>query len=140
VAKKSTLLGAAGIFDLNPYARRDGDLEGPPDTPVGERVQSIALDLILPDPRQPRMVLPRDLHAALFGGHLKPARVLDELAQRADQGDGEAASVVARVIPLAESIAAVGLINPITIFQSQAGREHALTHYTIESGERRWWA
>jgi hypothetical protein len=122
-------MGAAGIFGLDPYARVDAS--------DAERVQRIPLDSILPDATQPRMLLPRDLHTGMHSGHMRPPEVLQELERQAT-GDPEAAGIMQRITELAGNIAAVGLINPITVFKTEAGK--GLTDYTIESGERRWWA
>ncbi len=125
--KKTGLSGAGSLFaNINPYGT-----EVPPE----DRVQHLPLEEIRPDPGQPRRLLPSDLAAALFGGELPPLVVLDRLVERAD-GDPRLASTLDALADLAADIAAHGLISPITVYRAEGG----LVRYTIETGERRWWA
>ena len=55
--------------------------------PTDQRVYEINLDRIVPDPAQPRHVLPYDLREAIQDKKLSPAEAMRELVLRAEQGD-----------------------------------------------------
>ena len=93
----------------------------------------LPLAQVRPDPNQPRHVLPPDI-AHSFERAGNAAEALDAWAQLGRDGDAAAAASYAELESLANSIAADGLIQPITVIPVQDGQYH------IESGERRWWA
>lgn len=128
------------------------------------RVERILLDLVRPDPIQPRRVLPERIHHAFHAGKLTPSQSLRELvqiAQVAARQRGRPFSNLLELIPdpeqetdvesnltpeeellyelmtLALTIRNDGQVNPITVVDvSQA----ATRMYRIETGERRYWA
>jgi ParB-like chromosome segregation protein Spo0J len=100
----------------------------------------ISIDQIRPDPSQPRKLLPPDLSKELAAG-ASPINILDQLRARAEHNrrrpelaEGWLAHRLADLDALAHSIGEDGLINPIRVFSDGSDR------YTIEAGERRWWA
>ena len=48
------------------------------------------------------------------------------------------ANILERWDSLAADIDKVGLVNPITVYETEEGK--GLTQYTMETGEQRWWA
>lgn len=98
----------------------------------------IALDLILPDPDQPRRLLPEHLHAELAWGRLRPRQLLQTWQQQPDWPHNPKAHQLRR---LADSIAQHGLINPITV-RPPTGQDKLPgdIQYVIITGERRFWA
>ncbi len=100
-----------------------------------DTVHRLSLNDIRPDPGQPRHLLPPALAAQLFNGDLPPLMVLKNLI-KSSETDETSASVVDSIAELAADIKNNGLISPITVYEP----EGQLTHYTIETGERRYWA
>lgn len=100
-----------------------------------DTVHRLSLNDIRPDPGQPRHLLPPALATRLYSGDLPPLMVLKSLITES-QTDKTLTGIVDGIAALAADIKENGLINPITIYKPE-GR---LTHYTIETGERRYWA
>jgi len=94
--------------------------------------QLIPLTQVRPDPAQPRHLLPSDLAEALGNG-TPPGEILSQLRSRAER-DQWVRERLAELDALAGSIGADGLMQPIRVVRN--GDEK----YTIEAGERRWWA
>ncbi len=92
----------------------------------------IPLDQVHPDPTQPRHLLPPDLTHALVTG-VSLHKVLSQLRSRAER-DKWIRERLAELDVLAGSIGADGLMQPIRVIRDGGER------YTIEEGERRWWA
>lgn len=92
----------------------------------------IPLALVRPDPAQPRHMLPSDLAEALENGS-SPDEILSQLRSRAER-DKWIRERLAELDALAGSIGADGLMQPIRVIRDGGER------YTIEEGERRWWA
>lgn len=92
----------------------------------------IAIDLIHPDPDQPRHLLPPDLAQRLENG-TAVHEVLGEFRSRADR-DRWIRERLAELDALARSVETDGLMQPLRVIPDGEGR------YTIEEGERRWWA
>ena len=127
---RKTSLSASPLFDnINPHAASRAARE--------DVVQRIPLDTIRPDPRQPRRTLPPDLAGEFHRGELAPSSVLDELVRRGHD-DEQVAKILERWDSLAADIDKVGLVNPITVYETEEGK--GLTQYTMETGEQRWWA
>ena len=103
----------------------------------------LPLDSIVPDPNQPRQLLPRDLIEAVISNKLSR---LEALQQWLQQAEGKDASPALRhnaqeLKRLAESIAQHGLISPISV--RKPGTEETLparAEFIIVTGERRYWA
>ena len=131
------LAGLDALFqNINPYGVEAQPAQGEPTrlrvdwiNPVGTIVP---LDQVRPDPNQPRHVLPLDI-AGHFERTQDAAEALDAWAQLSREGDAAAAQSYAELESLANSIAADGLIQPISVAPTSDG-------FHVETGERRWWA
>jgi hypothetical protein len=132
----------------------------------GLRVERILLELVRPDPIQPRRVLPERIYHAFHDNRLTPTQALRELVQMAqlaarqkgrpfdglldllpnpdDEGDDEQKSPVSPeeallrdLVNLAITIRDDGQVNPLTIVDVSQG---VMRQFRIETGERRYWA
>lgn len=132
----------------------------------GLRVERILLELVRPDPVQPRRVLPERLHFAFHNNRMTPTQALRELVQSAqiaarqrgrpfdglldllpsgdDETDDEAKSapspeesLLRELVTLAVTIRDDGQVNPLTVVDITEGVTQL---YRIETGERRYWA
>lgn len=108
-----------------------------------DRTTTLPLAVILPDPDQPRRLLPGDLAEAVAAGALAPNQAVQQWVARAERDPAEA-SVKRNVYELkrlATSIEQHGLINPISV--RPPGPDESLppgiTHLIV-TGERRFWA
>lgn len=102
-----------------------------------------SVEVILPDPGQPRRLLPNDIIEALSQGNLSQHEALQEWLQRAENEAAEPAlrQNVRELKRLAHSIEQHGLISPISVRQPAA--HEAVPPgiaYFIVTGERRYWA
>ena len=137
MAKQFAGLNKSLFAQVDPYgdgenAARLGAVASAQDPAQGGTI-FLPLEHVRPDPNQPRHVLPPDI-AHSFERAGNAAEALDAWAQLGRDGDAAAAASYAELESLANSIAADGLIQPITVIPVQDGQYH------IESGERRWWA
>ncbi len=132
----------------------------------GLRVERILLELVRPDPVQPRRVLPERLHFAFHNNRTTPTQALRELVQAAqiaarqrgrpfdglldllpnahDESDEEVKTapspeetLLRDLVNLAVTIRDDGQVNPITVVDATEGVTRL---YRIETGERRYWA
>lgn len=132
----------------------------------GLRVERILLELVRPDPVQPRRVLPERLHLAFHNNRMTPTQALRELVQSAqiaarqrgrpfdglldllpsgdDETDDEAKAapspeetLLRDLVTLAVTIRDDGQVNPLTVVDITEGVTQL---YRIETGERRYWA
>lgn len=130
------------------------------------RVERILLEMVRPDPVQPRRVLPEAIHFAFHNSRLTPTQALRELVQlvqlaarqrsrpfnsvlellpRADEEREEDAATVLSpeeqllrdLVNLAVTIRDDGQVNPLTVVDVSQG---ATRLFRIETGERRYWA
>lgn len=128
------------------------------------KVERIVLDLVRPDPVQPRRVLPDRVHHAFHNSQLTPSQALREvvqIAQVAARQRGRPFSNLLELLPdperdeepdikltpeelllrdlvnLAVTIRDDGQVNPITVIDVTQG---VIRMYRIETGERRYWA
>jgi hypothetical protein len=130
------------------------------------RVERILLDMVRPDPVQPRRVLPEALHTAFHQQRLTPTQALKELVQMVqvaarqrgrpfqhvlellpNPDDEREADVDVKLSPeeallrdlvnLAITIRDDGQVNPLTVVDVSQGVARL---YRIETGERRYWA
>ena len=132
----------------------------------GLRVERILLDLLRPDPVQPRRVLPERIHSEFHHQRLTPSQALRELVQIVQvaarqkgrpfhnvlellpntetETEDDAAVVLSPeetllrdLVNLAVTIRDDGQVNPLTVVDISQG---ATRLYRIETGERRYWA
>lgn len=129
------------------------------------RVERILLELVRPDPLQPRRVLPDRIYQAFHGNRMTPTQALRELIQTAQlaarqQGrpfnnvldllgnpDDESEQdlpplspeeqLVHDLVNLAITIRDDGQVNPLTVVDVSEG---VTRQFRIETGERRYWA
>ncbi len=130
------------------------------------RVERILLEMVRPDPVQPRRVLPEQLHLAFHSSRLTPTQALKELVhlvQVAARQRGRPFNNVLELLPnsddetndeqdtklspeeqllrdlvnLAVTIRDDGQVNPLTVVDMSEG---VTRQFRIETGERRYWA
>lgn len=129
------------------------------------RVERLLLEMVRPDPVQPRRVLPERIYQAFHANRMTPTQALRELIQTAqlaarqngrpfsnvldllgnpdDESEAEAPQLspeeqlVRDLVNLAVTIRDDGQVNPLTVVDAT----HGVTRlYRIETGERRYWA
>ncbi len=130
------------------------------------RVERLLLEMVRPDPVQPRRVLPEQLHFAFHSNRLTPTQALKELVhlvQVAARQRGRPFNNVLELLPnpddendeeqvvhlspeeqllhdlvnLAVTIRDDGQVNPLTVVDVSQG---VTQQFRIETGERRYWA
>lgn len=130
------------------------------------RVERLLLEMVRPDPVQPRRVLPEQLHFAFHSNRLTPTQALKELVQLvqvAARQRGRPFNNVLELLPnpddesndeqtvhlspeeqllhdlvnLAITIRDNGQVNPLTVVDVSQG---VTQQFRIETGERRYWA
>lgn len=130
------------------------------------RVERLLLEMVRPDPVQPRRVLPEQLHFAFHSNRLTPTQALKELVQLVqvaarqrgrpfnnvlellpnpdDEGDEEQSAhlspeeqLLHDLVNLAITIRDDGQVNPLTVVDVSQG---VTQQFRIETGERRYWA
>ncbi len=129
------------------------------------RVARILLEMVRPDPVQPRRVLPERIYQAFHTNRMTPTQALRELIQTAqlaarqngrpftnvldllgnpdDETETEAPQLspeeqlVRDLVNLAVTIRDDGQVNPLTVVDATQGVTRL---YRIETGERRYWA
>jgi len=138
VAKKGSLSGTVSTVTdfMSPEAQAQ----------VREKLgilSPLPLASILPDPRQPRQLLPGDLAAQVQSGALTPAKAMAEWQKhaRANEADPALKRDLDELGRLADSIAQHGLINPISVRRVPGNTPVPEgVNYLIVTGERRYWA
>jgi hypothetical protein len=131
----------------------------------GLRVERILLEMVRPDPVQPRRVLPERIYQAFHANRMTPTQALRELIQTAqlaarqngrpftnvldllgnpdEENDVEVQvlspeeQLVRDLVNLAVTIRDDGQVNPLTVVDATQGVTRL---YRIETGERRYWA
>jgi hypothetical protein len=130
------------------------------------RVERLLLEMVRPDPVQPRRVLPEQLHFAFHNNRLTPTQALKELVQLVqvaarqrgrpfnnvlellpnpdDESDEEQAvqlspeeQLLHDLVNLAITIRDDGQVNPLSVIDVSQGVSQ---QFRIETGERRYWA
>lgn len=130
------------------------------------RVERILLEMVRPDPVQPRRVLPESIHLNFHNNRVTPTQALRELVQLVqiaarqrgrpfngvlellpnadDESDDEANVVLSPeeqllrdLVNLAVTIRDDGQVNPLTVVDISQGVTRL---FRIETGERRYWA
>ncbi|MCB0019021.1 MAG: ParB N-terminal domain-containing protein, partial [Anaerolineales bacterium] len=106
-------------------------------------LKSIPLEIIRPDPDQPRRILPEDLAQQLRHGQLAPPDALHKWQRRLQQAGAspEEKREMGELAQLAHSISLNGLISPITVrrVHEQDAAPPGVAYYIV-TGERRYWA
>ena len=130
------------------------------------RVERILLEMVRPDPVQPRRVLPESIHLNFHNNRVTPTQALRELVQIVqiaarqrgrpfnnvlellpngdDERDDEPAvnlspeeTLLRDLVNLAITIRDDGQVNPLTVVDVSQGVTRL---FRIETGERRYWA
>jgi len=130
------------------------------------RVERLLLEMVRPDPVQPRRVLPEQLHFAFHNNRLTPTQALKELVQLVqvaarqrgrpfnnvlellpnpdDEADEDQSvhlspeeQLLHDLVNLAITIRDDGQVNPLTVVDVSQG---VTQQFRIETGERRYWA
>lgn len=130
------------------------------------RVERILLEMVRPDPVQPRRVLPESIHVRFHTNHVTPTQALRELVQIVqiaarqrgrpfnnvlellpnadDERDEETTTALSPeevllrdLVNLAMTIRDDGQVNPLTVVDVSQGVTRL---FRIETGERRYWA
>jgi len=132
---------------------------------AGLKVEYLPIQLVYPDPAQPRRVLPSSIYQAFYAERYTPAQALKEfirLVQVTARQKGRPFSSVEELLPnpddeqetdlgkltpeetllrdlvtLAMTIRDDGQVNPLTVVDRSQGVTRL---YRIETGERRYWA
>jgi hypothetical protein len=138
VTKRGKRSGLGEAFDfrrVDPYGAKAEGAQAAEEAPIAYR----HIETILPDPAQPRRLLPSDLAEQVAGGS-PPNVVLLEWQRRAQAPEAVPflAENFAEVAQLADSIAEQGLINPVTV--REVSDAPPGVQYRLVTGERRWWA
>lgn len=129
---KQVGLGNLAFNRIDPY----GQAVAAAANPDLAEFRVLHLNSIRPDPAQPRQLLPTDLSEQFYQGDLPPTEVMrlwESQSQTAQATPSEQKNLAA-IRQLADSIAQHGLINPITVQQTDNDK------FLIVTGERRWWA
>jgi ParB-like chromosome segregation protein Spo0J len=128
------------------------------------QVQYLNIQLLRPDPVQPRRILPQDLHEAFHSQRISPNQAIKELVNRA-QGRARVAGrpfsnpfdlmasnesedvadiqysieeeLLRDLVQLAITLQDDGQVNPLTVVNISEG---VMVQYVIETGERRYWS
>jgi len=125
--------------------------------PTDQRVYEINLDRIVPDPTQPRRLLPHDLREAVYNNRMSPTEAMRELILRAEQNDTVALLILGGkekgpveeddqtiedtgLLALAQSIREVGLRHPLNVYRIDDPDQPNIIKYRLGEGERRFWA
>ncbi len=130
------------------------------------RVERLLLEMVRPDPVQPRRVLPESIHMRFHSNHVTPTQALRELVQivqiaarqrgrpfnnvlelllNPDEEPEEETSTALSpeeqllhdLVNLAVTIRDDGQVNPLTVVDVSQGVTRL---FRIETGERRYWA
>ncbi|MEQ8671892.1 MAG: ParB N-terminal domain-containing protein [Aggregatilineales bacterium] len=150
------------LASMTPDMLGDGFAEALVDNSI--RVERFLLDMVRPDPVQPRRVLPEQVHHKFHDNRLTPTQALRELVQLAqvssrqngrpfsnllelladvDNESDESVKLspeeetLRDLVNLAVTIRDDGQVNPLTVVDITQGVTRL---YRIETGERRYWA
>lgn len=128
--RKSTGISDLLFDDVDPFGAVIGE-------PASKPIERFPLDMIRPDPEQPRRLLPTDLANEVNQGEMAPAAAVSEWVKRTENDTGSVfAQEIRELRRLAAAIEMHGLINPITIRPAMLEDNR----YIIVTGERRYWA
>ena len=138
MAKRKSALAGLDFKRVDPLGLTDKQATPPAVGPIA----TYHIDSILPDPHQPRALLPESLSRQVNEGQITPQAAIkawERLAKQGGPGSPDA-HLLSKVVELAESIATHGLINAITIRPIDEDDPVPTIEYRIVTGERRWWA
>lgn len=135
MAKRKSIMGGFDFQKIDPY----GSV-----ITAQTAVSTFHIESLLPDPLQPRNLLPSELDEPLLSGQQKPGAILQEWLKQADAPTASYAlkNAVEKLRQLAATIQHKGLINPITVRQPTPNDRPlppGVSHIIV-TGERRWWA
>ncbi len=99
-----------------------------------KRVTRVPVSQILPDPYQPRPLLPPDIKAAFFAGEMNCFEAARAWLALAEQDPAEDARVQA-LLHMGATFSEHGQIKPVTGYWDAQSRR-----FILETGERRFWA
>lgn len=138
MAKRKSALAGLDFKRVDPMGLTDKQAASQPVGPPA----TYHIESMLPDPNQPRALLPDSLSRQVNEGQITPLAAMKAWEQLAKQGgpDSPDAHLLGKVVELAQSIATHGLINPITIRPTDEDDPATSIEYRIVTGERRWWA
>ncbi|MFZ0548247.1 MAG: ParB N-terminal domain-containing protein [Candidatus Promineifilaceae bacterium] len=138
MAKRKSALAGLDFKRVDPLGLTDKEAKAAVSGPA----QTYHIESMLPDPSQPRALLPEALSRQVANGQLTPVAAMKEWERLASASgpDSPDAQLLARVKELAESIATHGLINAVTIRRTDEDDPVDSIEYRIVTGERRWWA
>ncbi len=138
MAKRKSALAGLDFKRVDPLGLTGEEAK----TPAPGPTLTYHFESMLPDPEQPRALLPETLSYRVARGEMTPMAAMGEWRRLAQAGgpDSPDALLLDKVIELAESIATHGLINPITIRPVDEDDPVEAIDYRIVTGERRWWA
>jgi hypothetical protein len=129
--KKASLSTVVAFMSDQAQARLEAEVQG---------AALLPLAAILPDPGQPRRLLPEEISAEVNEGRLSPVEAIRAWQGRAESEPGPQTHLH-ELARLADSIARHGLINPISVRQPRPQEAvPAGVDYLIVTGERRYWA
>lgn len=132
MAKKKTSLSSTLFQGIDPYGQEGSVAQD------NATVTHYKLVSILPDPDQPRQLLPATYLEALWQGQWDAEEALRAWLEQAHDGEARKA---AQLRELAASIAQHGLINPITLRPVEPDEQVPIgIRWVIVTGERRFWA
>lgn len=112
-------------------------------TPAESVTTRYPIDVILPDPQQPRHMLPPKVKDRLHSGRISPREALEEWIEHTKKGKAKPLYVsrLEGVREMAESLEREGLIHAIRIREPMKGEKFPKGFlYMIGIGERRYWA
>ena len=138
MAKRKSALAGLDFKRVDPLGLTDNKEVAQAQAPTG----TYHIDAILPDPNQPRALLPDSLSKQVNEGQITPLAAMKAWEALAEEGGPESpdAHLLSKVVELAQSVATHGLINAITIRPVDEDEPVDAIQYRIVTGERRWWA
>jgi hypothetical protein len=138
MAKRKSALAGLDFKRVDPLGLTGEEAKAQPQGPT----LTYHFESMLPDPNQPRALLPENLGRQVAEGQLTPMAAMGEWRRLAKEAgpDSPDAHLLNKVKELADSIATHGLINPITIRPVEEDDPVESIEYRIVTGERRWWA
>ncbi|MBC8505492.1 MAG: hypothetical protein H8D34_11575 [Chloroflexi bacterium] len=108
-----------------------------PKLPADQKIEIIPVDMILPDPWNPRHVLPDDIRRTFIAGDLDAEAGIRAWI-KAGENDPMIADQIQQLRMMGTSLCEQGQINPINVARHY--RKDGTFIWRIESGERRYWA
>jgi hypothetical protein len=141
MAKRKSALAGLDFKRVDPLGLTDTASKGTTPPPLSS-IGTYPIEAMLPDPNQPRALLPESLSQQVNNGTMTPIAAMKAWVELAEQGgsDSPDAHLLGKVVELAQSIATHGLINAVTVRPVDEDDPVESIEYRIVTGERRWWA